>query len=338
MLKSLPSSNVSFKVIGAFCSILMINYFKLYRIKQSVLAASIMLLMCHHSFSQRIENVDFSINDNKLIVTYELVACHDKAYDIKLFCREGSKYFEAINISGDTRKQSCGGFKTIIWDVLSDRTDLKGSIQIEVKIGQSYSTKVKVPRTPLTRDYSYVGFLVGGYAPIGTYSAPTTYPSDNLESNGFNLDMSVNKLYTKFIGITGSFRFLATLDDLESDKTTYMNGGIMVGPLISFPISEKFVWDIRPTIGYSITYVTAWSTYSIFYSNYSSINAGAFTTNLGTTLRYNVGYQTNLLLSIDYLSTNPEFQDQSTSRQINTLGISLGIGYRVNHITRNLRY
>lgn len=289
-------------------------------------------MICYQiSYTQSIQNVDFTVSNNKVIVTYDLVDCPNyKSYDIKLYYSEGSRYLEATSVTGSIDKQSCGRYKSITWDVLSDKNELKGNIQVEVRITKTYSTKI---RTPIPRDNGYFGILVGAFSPIGSFGQTSGgIPSDDLEQGGFSADLSYTYRYRKLIGITCTLRYSDTglTSDYESDATTWYNVGFTIGPLISFPLSKTIVWDIRPMIGYSQTYTFALSEYSIFFNNYDSdLNAGGLTTNLGTALRFNIDYKMNCLVGVDYFITNPQFNNNIT-RNIKTIGISLGIGWRFN--------
>lgn len=313
------------------------SYFKPYRLAQAFLVMA--GVYCYHiSYSQSIQNVDFTVSENKVIVTYDLVDCPSyKSYDIKLYYSDGNRYLEANSVTGSLFKQSCGRYKSITWDVLNDRNELKGSMQVEVRITKLYSTKIK---TPLPRDNGYFGILLGGFSPMGSFGAkPGGIPSDNLEQAGFSADLSYTyessqqfPKYKKFIGVTCTLRYSDTglTSDWESDETTWYNVGFTIGPLISFPLSKTIVWDIRPMIGYSQTFTFALSQNSVFFNNYGSdLNTGGFSTNLGTAIRFNVSTKMNFLVGVDYFTTNPQFENNIT-RNIKTLGISFGIGARFN--------
>lgn len=281
-------------------------------------------------YSQNIKNVDFSINENKITVTYDLFDCaSDKAYDIKLFYFDGSRYAEATSVTGNLYKELCGSDKSITWDVLNDRSELKGNIHVEVRIAKTYSTIIKIP---LPQDKGYFGVLMGVFGPIGSFGKTSGgIPTDDLEQGGVSFDLSYSYRFRKVIGITSTFRYSDTgLYNFSYDETTWYNFGFTVGPLFSFPLTKAIVWDIRPMIGYSQTYVYALSDNSVFFNDYGSDkNAGGLTTNLGTAFRFNMNYKTNLLIGMDYFITNPQF-DNNITRNIKTLGFSFGLGIRFN--------
>lgn len=95
----------------------------------------------------------------------------------------------------------------------------------------------------------------------------------------------------------------------------------MVGPLLSFPLSEKVEWDFRPMIGYSATTLPD--------IGYGEENATAFASNLGTLFRFNVSNSISLSLSADYFSSKPEFEDYGFEQNISTISFGFGIAYRL---------
>lgn len=95
------------------------------------------------SYSQRIENVDFVVKNNIIIVSYDLADCNAKQlYDLKLKVVCDGENITPKSISGDLNKISCGNHKKIEWDVLNDNMELKGNTQVIVTISKTYSTKI----------------------------------------------------------------------------------------------------------------------------------------------------------------------------------------------------
>ena len=93
--------------------------------------------------AQEIKNIDFTVKNNVITVTYDLVNCPRKEkYDVKLEIKlNGTSYFPKT-ITGDLKKIEEGKNKEIQWDVLKDKTELKGSLQAEIAILQTYSTEI----------------------------------------------------------------------------------------------------------------------------------------------------------------------------------------------------
>lgn len=95
------------------------------------------------AYSQKVENVDFTVKDNVVVITYDLTNCPTReSYDIELTIINDNNTIKAISITGDIKKVSPGKNKRIEWNVLSDKSELKGQIQIMVEIEHTYSTKI----------------------------------------------------------------------------------------------------------------------------------------------------------------------------------------------------
>ena len=94
-------------------------------------------------YTQQIENVDFTVTDNFIIVTYDLTNCPSrKTYDIKLKIVSDNGTIIPTTITGDIFKVNQGNNKNIKWDVLSDNIEIKGNIQAIVEISKTYSTEI----------------------------------------------------------------------------------------------------------------------------------------------------------------------------------------------------
>lgn len=103
---------------------------------------NLFILCCFCSYSQQIENVDFTVKDNVVVVTYDLVNCPSReSYDIELKIISDNT-IKPNSITGDLKKVSAGKNKKIEWNVLDDKSDLKGQIQVILEIEHAYSTKI----------------------------------------------------------------------------------------------------------------------------------------------------------------------------------------------------
>lgn len=284
-------------------------------------------IFCYQAgYSQKITNVDFGVFNNSIRITYDLVDCPpNETYNIKLYLSQEGKISQIQQgLSGDIIQVSCGRYKTISWEVLADRNELKGDIHFEVRIGEKH--RVKVKKTPSFKlwklDKGYVGASIGGFVPYGTYAIP----SDNLEQNGTFFNGSFGYLPKDLIGICGSLYWYGTpiSDDLET--ASWSNWGLMVGPLVSIPLGNKVKWDLRPQIGYSVS--SAFSTSSFLPDTYDGSTSGV-AYNLGTGLRLNLGEKASYLISFEYFSTKPKFDGYPIEPNIATLGLSVGVAYRL---------
>src|SRR5688572_30752457 len=88
------------------------------------------------SHAQKISNVDFEVVENTVRISYDIAECSgEKTYDVKLSLGHDGKLTEITSgLSGDIEKVSCGSSRMILWDVLSDRSELKGRIYFVVEI------------------------------------------------------------------------------------------------------------------------------------------------------------------------------------------------------------
>lgn len=300
----------------------MANSFKSDLARQTILIA--LGIFCYQaSYCQKITNVDFGIFDNTIRISYDLIECPaNETYDIELYLyAEGKLRQIQQGLSGDIKQVSCGWLKkTILWEVLSDRNELKGNIHFEVRIGDKH--RIKVKKTPSFKEWKfdkgYIGASIGGFIPYGNYGNP----SDNLEKNGFQMNGSFGYLFTNVIGVSGSLYWCGS----EINESWWENWGLMVGPLISIPLGNKVKWDLRPMIGYSSSSIYASYDYL---PDYDGGTTSGPSYNLGTALRLNLGQKASYLLSFEYFSVKPEFEGYPIIPNIATLSLSAGVAFRL---------
>jgi len=163
----------------------------------------------------------------------------------------------------------------------------------------------------------FIGLSIGASIPVGDFADK----SDGLAETGIHLNLiNFGYLFSENFGISATWFGAANpIDAYGIDPWSY--GGIMVGPLLSFPLSEKVELDFRPMIGYSVTTLpdVGWGTKQ----------ASSFALNIGTIFRINVGEKIALLLSADYFTTKPEFEDYGFEQSIGTISFGFGVAYRL---------
>ena len=89
-------------------------------------------------FSQTIENVDFYLENQRIVVRYDLIYPKpDTLFNISLVFRndKGAK-ITPISLSGDLNKVKPGVGKHIYWDALKDQAVLSGKYKAELSIEQ----------------------------------------------------------------------------------------------------------------------------------------------------------------------------------------------------------
>ena len=99
----------------------------------------VILVGCVYPFishAQEITHVDFTVNGSTVKITYDITTCSgNEDYDIRvLLAHDGNLSEIKRGLSGDIEHVGCGSSNIIVWDVLSDREELKGSIFFSVEI------------------------------------------------------------------------------------------------------------------------------------------------------------------------------------------------------------
>lgn len=166
----------------------------------------------------------------------------------------------------------------------------------------------------------YLGISVGPSIPIGKFADKNNgVANTGVQANLLNFGY----LFSKNVGICASWFGAANPIDMQNVEP-WSYGGIIIGPLISMPLSNKVDFDIRPMIGFSATTFPK-------IGNIASANAVTTAYDLGTTFRFNVGNKLALTLSADYFSTKPEFDlgFVKVEQQITTLSLCGGLVYRL---------
>jgi hypothetical protein len=291
----------------------------------------------HLSYSQKITNVDFEVIGNTVKISYDINGCSEsKNYDIKLSLgREGELTEISHGLSGDLKNVPCGSSKVILWDVLSDRTELKGRvyfaveiqrihqeiqpIQEEIQATETINEAKEWRRRSWRADKGYVGGSVGLFAPYETYSAPY-----NPQQNGFFINTTIGYLPSLLLGVSTTIYFYGApkLENLRI--TSWKTCGVMIGPLISLPLGNRIKWEVRPQIGYSMIFPNSSQSYA------DSLNTSRSGVSYGfsTGLRLNFGKRTCYMLNVEYLSATRKFEDYQIEPDLGLLGASFGIAFR----------
>jgi hypothetical protein len=290
-------------------------------------------LLSHLAHSQKITNVDFEVIDNTVKITYDIDGCSgDKNYDIRLLLGRDGKLTEISHgLRGDLENVPCGSSNAIIWDVLSDRHDLKGRIYFAVEVLRTHSTMVGSEASkggkPWSRrswkaDKGYIGGSIGAFTPSESYlTSPRAF-----EQNGLFLNTTIAFIPTYVFGICSTIYIYGGTRNDQHEIITWANYGVMIGPLISFPIGNKIKWELRPQIGYS--FISTNSDHADLDSLGTTTSGVAY--NIGTGFRLNLGKRTCYLLNLEYLSAPRRPQDYlfPVKPDFGTLGASIGVAFR----------
>lgn len=289
-------------------------------------------LFSHLSPAQKITNVDFEVIGSDVKISYDIDGCSgDKNYDVRLLLGKDGKLTEISHgLSGDIENVPCGSSNTITWDVLSDRHELKGRIYFAVEVQRIHSTmhgsegskRGKAwSRRSWKSDKGYVGGSIGVFTSYEPYIAAPY----NLEQNGFFINTTIAYLPTLLLGVSSTIFIYGAPENDKFEIASWANYGIMIGPLISFPIGNKIKWELRPQLGYSV--ISGNSNLSDLDSLGTARAGVAY--NIGTGLRLNLGKRTCYLLNVEYLSAPRKLDDYPVEPpDLGTLGASFGIAFR----------
>lgn len=172
-------------------------------------------------------------------------------------------------------------------------------------------------KTDSEKRKGFIGLSLGASVPVGDFADM----SDGLAETGLHLNLiNFGYLFSENFGISATWFGAANpIDAFDIDPWSY--GGIMVGPLLSLPLTEKLELDFRPMIGYSVTTIPD--------VGYGIEQASSLALNIGAIFRRNVGEKISLLLSADYFSTQPEFEGYGFEQSIGTITFGFGVAYRL---------
>ena len=171
------------------------------------------------------------------------------------------------------------------------------------------------------RRRAWIGITLGPSVPVGDFGSTDLKESSGFASTGLNINLvNFGYRFTDNIGVTASWFGCAHELDLPSGAGftgSWSYGGIMVGPLISIPVSEKVDFNLRPMLGFS--------TANLEIEGFGSESDSGTAFNMGAGLRVAFANRWGLLANMDYYSQKANIAD--VDYKINTLNFSLGIAY-----------
>lgn len=164
----------------------------------------------------------------------------------------------------------------------------------------------------------YVAVTIGPSFPTGDFADS----QNGMANTGVNLTLiNFGFLFSEHLGISASwFGAAYPLDNDDFDPWSY--GGLMVGPLLSFELSENAEWDFKPMIGYAVTKAPD--------IGKGEEEATSFAINLGTLIRVHMSSTFSLALSADLFGTKAKFKDLGFEQDIGALSLGLGLAYRLD--------
>lgn len=188
------------------------------------------------------------------------------------------------------------------------------------------SVKIKKNR-PSKR--GYIGVSLSLSNPVGEFKSSNL----DLANSGLQINLiNFGYRFTSHIGV--AFTWFGAANPMLNDNYTapWTYGGLMLGPLISFPLSSSAELDFRPMIGYSAARSPE---FTVFNSQSQPLVFGgdegeSLAFNIGSVLRYNFGSKTALFFSLDYFNTRPSFAENTYNQRIQTITFGVGLAFRIN--------
>jgi len=160
----------------------------------------------------------------------------------------------------------------------------------------------------------FIGLSVGANIPVGKFADD----NDGAAKTGFQINIvNFGYLFSDNIGITATWFGAANpINGVGSDYLWYYEG-LLVGPLFSFPVSEKIEWDLKPMVGISSASIT----------NLGLETAFSFAFSIETGVRFNVSRLIALTLGVDY--TAAKYKWDVGDQSIGTFSIKGGFAFRL---------
>ena len=182
------------------------------------------------------------------------------------------------------------------------------------KMTKEIPPEAKVSNNNSDKKKGFIGLEMGANIPVGKFADE----SDGAAKTGFQINLiNFGYLFSDNIGITATWFGAANpIEGIDSDYL-WSHGGLLVGPLFSFPVSEKVEWDIKPMIGISWASVT----------NTDLDMASSVAFNLGSGFRFNVSRLISLTLEVDY--TSAKFSWDIGDQNMGTLAVKGGFAFRL---------
>lgn len=175
--------------------------------------------------------------------------------------------------------------------------------------------KVSNKNNESVRKKGFIGLELGANIPVGKFADE----NDGAAKTGFQINLiNFGYLFSDNIGITATW--FGASNPIEGVNNDYLwsHGGLLVGPLFSFPVSEKIEWDVKPMVGLSWASIT----------NTDLELASSFALNLGTQFRFNVSRLIALTLGVDY--TTAIFKWDIGDQTMGTIALKSGFAFRLN--------
>jgi len=170
----------------------------------------------------------------------------------------------------------------------------------------------------------FIGISIGPAIPLGDFAGKSlSNVNAGFAKTGYS-DSFINfgYVFNKKFGISGSIFYNEhTVDKTETDDWWILTG-ITAGPMISLPVSERLIFDVKGKIGILITTLVVDG-----YENQENTGRGPGI-DIRSSLRYNFARRWSLFTEAGLVHSNQKMGD-GRKEKIQFILTGLGIGFRI---------
>ncbi|RUT78909.1 outer membrane beta-barrel protein [Ancylomarina longa] len=166
----------------------------------------------------------------------------------------------------------------------------------------------------------YIGFTVNSAIPTGDFADNSKNNSKaGFASTGANIGLvNFGYNFNSRFGIAALWFFSAHAFN-GFKNITWGYGGLMAGPMLTYPIAYNLKLDLKGMLGYARASLS---------DDNSEIDATGVGFDFGATIRFNFARRWCFLANADYFSSDPKFED--FNQKISALNLGIGIAYRLH--------
>ena len=167
----------------------------------------------------------------------------------------------------------------------------------------------------------YIGMMIGPSFPYENFTSSGNF-FDGYAETGLNISL-LNFGYKiwRNLGVTAGWFGIANPIDYFGSQGMWGTGALMAGPLISFPLNEKFDLDLKGMAGYTLlrrSFENSSETASAVGPGYEA----------GIMLRYNFAKKWCLMMNLEIINTRLDIQFGQDPK-VSIINSSFGIAYRL---------
>jgi hypothetical protein len=174
---------------------------------------------------------------------------------------------------------------------------------------------------PTYEKRGYLGLVLGPSFPLGNFAdnSPANLDAGYAKTGGASSFTFGYRFKNKFgisaFSVNNSYKF-----DKVGSNLTHTYFGLFTGPMYSVPVNNKFVFDIKPMLGYSEL--------TLAIDENSDMNAKGICYGLFGSVSYHISTRLSAIFDGGYLYSNQKLLNND-SKKIEILNFGIGIGYRL---------